>query len=94
MNVYGPDFTTLSVSNAVGNIQLSPNPAKNILRIIGLSPIEKTNLGVYDFTGNILIATSSTNKSYNLNIEKLKPGNYLLKVETSRNLISRWFVKQ
>lgn len=91
--VYGDDFTTLS-SGAKKAISLTPNPAKNFLKIDGLSKTGKTKLTVYDFIGNILVAASSGNKTYNLNIEKLKPGNYLLKIETAGSATSHWFMKQ
>ncbi len=75
-------------------IKLYPNPAKNSLRIEGLSKIEKTKLTVIDLSGNIKVSAIATADSYTLNIATLKPGNYMLRIESNGNMVSRMFVKE
>jgi len=99
---------TTSVDGAVANsnviaisgqqpaISLSPNPARNILRIEGLSSNQKTKITVVDLGGNVAcsLQLSANSSSYNLNISTLKPGNYLLRIETAGNVITKQFVKE
>jgi Leucine-rich repeat (LRR) protein len=73
-------------------ITISPNPATNNLHIEGLSS-NKTKFTVVDFTGNIKLQAVANNASYNLNIASLTTGNYLLKIETNNNVVTKKFVK-
>jgi len=85
----------IAVSNY--DIKLSPNPATNSLQIQGLPPNQKIKLTVVDIAGNIAISqqlTANGNKSFNLNIASLKQGNYLLKIETNGDVVTKQFVKQ
>ncbi|MEO8713120.1 MAG: T9SS type A sorting domain-containing protein [Parafilimonas sp.] len=85
----------IAVSN--NDIKISPNPATNSLQIQGLSSSQKIKLTVVDFTGNVAISQqlkANSNSSYNLNIASLKQGNYLLKIETNGDVITKKFVKE
>jgi len=96
---------TTSVSGAVNysnviavtndNIKISPNPAKNVLHLEGL-PTSNIKLTVVDFAGNVAISKRLTtnNNSYNLNIASLQTGNYLLKIETNDDIITKQFIKE
>lgn len=96
---------TTSTSNAVANsnviaisddelnISLSPNPAKSTMSIAGLTN-EKVKITVVDFSGNIKMQTTVNSDSYTLNITSLPSGNYILKVETSTNSVTKQFVKE
>jgi uncharacterized delta-60 repeat protein len=77
-------------------IQISPNPATNILRIQGLPSNQKIKITVVDFVGNTALSVqlSAFSTSYNLNIASLKPGNYLLKIETNDEVVTKQFVKE
>lgn len=83
----------LAITPNENAIIISPNPAKNILHIEGLSS-NKTKITVVDFAGNIELQAVANNSSYNLNIASLKPGNYLLKIETSDEVVTKQFVKE
>ncbi len=98
---------TTSTSNAVtnsnviaisndDNIKVSPNPAQNILHVQVLSSNQKTKLTVVDFNGNIAISQqlSANSNSYNLNIASLHAGNYILKIETNGEVVTKQFVKE
>ena len=80
-------------ANSDSKVSLFPNPAKNDLRIEGLSAKE-TKLTVLDFSGTVKLQAIAANTSYNLNIATLKSGNYLLKVEVNDKVVSKKFVKE
>lgn len=74
-------------------ITLSPNPAINNLHVDGLS-LNKTKLTIVDFVGNVKTQQQTTSSTIDLNISALKPGNYLLKVETDKEVITKAFIKK
>jgi uncharacterized delta-60 repeat protein len=80
----------IAVTNS--DIKISPNPAKNSLQIQGLP--SNTKVTVVDFVGNIKLQTEANTNNYNLNIASLKAGNYLLKIETKDNVVTKKFVKE
>ncbi|MBV9963990.1 MAG: T9SS type A sorting domain-containing protein [Parafilimonas sp.] len=85
----------IAVTNS--DIKISPNPATNSLHIEGLLSSNKTKITVVDFAGNIVISqqlTPNSGSSYNLNIVSLKPGNYLLKIESQADVVTKSFVKE
>jgi hypothetical protein len=90
----GPEFTTASFLSAADNIKIYPNPAQNFVLVDGLPPIGKNKLSIIDVTGNVMLVTYISGKSYNWNIASLKAGNYFLKIETNDAVITRSFVKE
>jgi len=87
----------IAINNELSTINISPNPAKNVLRIEGLSSSSKTKITIVDLSGNVassLQLKANSPSSYNLNISTLKPGNYLLRIETAENVITKQFVKE
>jgi uncharacterized delta-60 repeat protein len=96
---------TTSTSNAVANsnviaisnddnIKVSPNPAQSTVRIEGLSLSQKTKITMVDFNGNVKLQTVANTASYNLNIASLRAGNYILKIETNGEVVTKQFVKE
>jgi len=75
-------------------IKLFPNPAKNSLQLQGLSAIEKTKLSIVDLSGNTKTTAIATGSNYTINIAQLKPGNYMLRMETNGEIVTRMFVKE
>ena len=75
-------------------IKLFPNPAKNSLQLQGLSATEKTKLTVVDLSGNTKTTATTTGSNYTINIAQLKPGNYMLRMETNGEIVTRMFVKE
>ncbi|MBV9962184.1 MAG: T9SS type A sorting domain-containing protein [Parafilimonas sp.] len=77
------------------NIKISPNPATNILHIDGL-PALNIKLTVVDIAGNVAISQqlkANSASPCSLNIALLKQGNYLLKIETNDDVVTKQFVK-
>ncbi len=88
---------SLSNSIAIGSeaaIKLFPNPVRNTLQIQGLSTDSKTNITVTDFSGNVRTSTTANGGSVSINASTLKPGNYLLKVQSGGNITTHPFVKE
>jgi uncharacterized delta-60 repeat protein len=87
----------IAIGDENSSISLSPNPAKNVLQITGLSSSEKTKIMVVDLSGNMAISpkliTNSTS-TYNLNIATLKSGNYMLRIESNGVVVTKQFVKE
>ncbi|MEP6466819.1 MAG: T9SS type A sorting domain-containing protein [Parafilimonas sp.] len=81
------------IAVANNDIRISPNPASNSLHIEGLSN-QKVQLSVVDFSGNIKLQTVVNSSTYNLNIASLKAGNYLLKIESQNDVVTKSFVKE
>ena len=75
-------------------IKLFPNPAKNSLQVQGLSAAEKTKLTIVDLSGNTKTTATTTGSNYTINIAQLKPGNYMLRMETNGEIVTRMFVKE
>ena len=53
-------------------------------------------LTVVDFSGNIIVSRelSVVSNGYDLNVSSLHAGNYLLKIETNGEVVTRQFVKE
>lgn len=93
----------IAINSETSTISLSPNPAKNVLRIEGLSSSSKTKITVVGLGGNVAISNQlspvppnagAVSSSCSLDIGALKPGNYLLRVETEGNVVTKQFVKE
>jgi type IX secretion system substrate protein len=101
-SLLSPSFRTILEIPPVRSLQplaisLSPNPATNSLHIQGLPSNQKIKLTVVDFAGNVAISQQLKaigSSSYNLNLGLLKPSNYLLKIETYDDVITKQFVKE
>lgn len=64
--------------NSTKFIQISPNPASEVLKITNIT--EKTTLKLYDILGNLVLETQTQNNT-ELNTIYLKPGVYTLTTE-------------
>jgi hypothetical protein len=92
----------IAINNEPSTISLSPNPAKNVLHIEGLSSSQNLPTGrqakitVVDLNGNVAwsVQLSANSSSYNLNIAALKPGNYWIKLEVNGEEVTKQFVKE
>lgn len=87
-----------SKTEYLGNLEVFPNPAKNVLQINTQELLSGTfALEVYDLTGRLVKSNSTTLLNTNLsslNIESLTKGNYLLKITTDNGTTSVPFVKE
>ena len=83
-NIIHHEVTTTINSYENSVISVYPNPATNVLNIIGIS--DKTIIYIYDVVGN-LILEKETNINLILNIEQFSKGIYIVKVGTTINKI-------
>ena len=92
----------IAINNEPSTISVSPNPAKNVLHIEGLSSSQnlptgrQAKINIVDFAGNVAYSQqlSANSSFYNLNIAALKPGNYWFKVEVNGAVVTKQFVKE
>ncbi len=88
---------SLSNSISIGsenNVKLFPNPVRSTLQIQGLPTDSKTNITVTDFSGNVRTSTTTSGSTASINTAGLKPGNYLLKVQSGNTITTHPFIKQ
>ena len=62
-------------------IQIYPNPVGNELNIKQLNPNEKVEIFIYDLYGRMVLNLQTTQ---HINLSNLKPGKYVLKINSSR----------
>lgn len=75
-------------------ISISPNPARDIIRISGLPANEKANISVVERNGNILLTAVASSSSYSLNIDRLHSGLYNLVVTVKGKTQTLQFLKE
>ncbi len=88
-----------SFSNAVaiGNeeaVKVFPNPVHNTLQLQGLPANTKTNITITDFNGTVRTSATASGGSVSINTAALKPGNYLLTVQSKHTTTTQAFVKE
>ncbi|WP_170828499.1 T9SS-dependent choice-of-anchor J family protein [Chryseobacterium soldanellicola] len=83
--------TVLGTSEADNNPQVGiyPNPATDYITIKSNSKL--TNVEVYDAAGRKMIAPLNIDK---IDVKSLQPGNYIMKVETSKGINTTKFIKK
>lgn len=71
--------------------QVFPNPFKNQIRVISPTGEENERTSIYSAEGKLIMAFSPNQTT--LDVSELKPGVYILKVETSQNTFERKVIK-
>lgn len=69
-----------------------PNPVKDVLTITNADEIK--SVSVYDLTGRKIKAQSINSKEAKINLSDLKSGNYVVHIETSKELKSLKIIKK
>ena len=70
-----------------------PNPVHDILNIGTKKTIEVKSISIYDMLGQIVIAVPNAQNSLKVDVSKLSPGNYFLKMTTDKGNSSIKFIK-
>lgn len=89
--------TSLAENNDWLGLQVYPNPFTTQLLLKGISNERSTlDITVYSSQGKLLIDKkySSSEGQCKLDLETLEPGMYMLKVKTTKGILSRKIVKQ
>ncbi len=82
---------------AIGNeeaVKVFPNPVHSTLQLQGLPANTKTNISITDFNGSVRTSATGSGGSLSINTAALKPGNYLLKVQSRNTTTTQAFVKE
>lgn len=92
----GPAAGVDAAAERLGSVTLLPNPAHAELRV-SLSGSERlTRVTAYDALGErVPIGTPGyAADDASLNVAGLAPGRYMLRIETTTGMFTRWFIKQ
>ncbi len=69
-------------------VKIYPNPSSDLIKVEGISHIEK--IRVFDMSGNLVLET----KTSEANIQNLMPGNYIVNIYSGKDVISRKIIKK
>lgn len=90
------NYTCYSTLNVEGfnfeNFKLHPNPVKNSLTIVLKSNID-TNIEIYDILGKRVFKTT-INKTSQLNLQDLRTGIFIVKINQGNTTVTKKLVKQ
>lgn len=71
------------------DVRIYPNPAHNTLYIVTTGTIQQAIAEIYDITGRLIITKNiAASSTTDINIEKLLPGNYILKLRSGNTNIT------
>ena len=83
-------FTSVNEIEVANSITVFPNPASDIIFVNGLN--ENAKISIYDLSGRLLFSKQVTNKQ--IDISNFQSGIYTMKIETSKEIVTKKFVKQ
>ena len=91
--VFGPSMGVATVANGEWNV--FPNPATNLLNINNASGnAGNASYTITDVPGRTILSGNFSGSTQQVDISRLIPGNYILKIETDNGSQNRMFVKQ
>lgn len=73
---------------------LYPNPVNDVLNINAKQDIELQSLEIYDILGQLVIAVPNAKSVSNIDVSKLRTGNYFIKVKSDKGSSSMKFIKK
>lgn len=88
----GCDSTVGFDENYSDHILLTPNPASEYLNIKFLSANEKKHLFIYEYTGELIFHSESTNDLVKIDISQYPESFYIIKVQTTNKTIAKKFI--
>jgi hypothetical protein len=87
--------TVLFTSNANESIKIYPNPVNSILQVSGKNPfVQNSSLSVIDDKGVMVMQQKITGNLQSVNVSKLTPGFYLLRINNGGTVVTEKFIKQ
>jgi hypothetical protein len=87
------DLTRTGVEISAGMI-LRPNPATDLLSCSFVQGSGSSEVTVTDITGKTLLSMLSVESNFEIEISGFPPGIYIIRVKTSNNMISAFFIKK
>ncbi|MFH6991485.1 T9SS type A sorting domain-containing protein [Flavobacterium sp. FlaQc-48] len=73
---------------------LYPNPASDILNFTAKQDIEIQSVAIYDVLGQVVIAVPNAKMVSNIDVSKLRTGNYFIKVKSDKGSSNIKFIKK
>ncbi len=92
--IFNPNTSIENYQQEEFSISVSPNPVKDILYVSSEINLESTEIQIYDVSGRIWIHSSIEGQHSQINIEDLPAGNYILKIQTSEQTLSKKFIRE
>ena len=88
-------FLTLSNENFIpnsdtDNLQIFPNPTKNIINIKNITEIKK--IKIFDYLGKEVLTQTENNNE--INVENLSKGIYLIEINSENQKVYKKFIKE
>jgi hypothetical protein len=93
-------LSSIKTEKTGSNFNVFPNPVLNELNVeFKIDVPSKSNIEIYDNTGRLVYEGKFENlivgdNQVSLNISNLKPGVYMLNLNTTNRNNSSWFIKQ
>lgn len=77
-------------------IKVFPNPATNVVNVLGLKNSERAEISVSDIYGNVVLnhRWEIKNKSLNIPISSLNSGIYVIRIRSEEQSVQTKFYKQ
>jgi len=88
--------TSLSAQDTKNNIKVFPNPATNVINVLGLENDNNAEIFIIDSYGNTIVTHQwdIKNNSLNIPVFHLDQGVYVLTIKTNHQQIQQKFLKQ
>jgi hypothetical protein len=91
--------TTLSVSlgiseNNLLNFEMYPNPVSDLLNIQLPTGTEKAEVGVFDYTGRLILSKTISSNNTAIDVQKISKGIYVIRVSTNSKIGVQRFLKK
>ena len=88
--------TSTAETGAVVKVKVFPNPATNVVNLLGLTNTSKADITILDIYGNTVLARqwAIRRNALNIPIAELKQGAYIISIHSEENQVRTKFYKQ
>lgn len=88
--------TVVSVNQVIieNTLKLYPNPASDLISLSAAYPIIAENITIFDATGKEIVQYHNSNLPFEMDIQNLSPGLYIIRLQQSNNVCNLKFVKK
>jgi len=86
-----PDFTVNIPTIETKDVDIFPNPVKNILHIEGV--VKNSEIRIYDINGMQLLFENINSSHHSINLSQYRRGIYMLQIKTGREVITYKIMK-
>lgn len=91
-----PKGEPMAKTALVAKIKVFPNPATNVVNVLGVRNTSKADITIFDIYGNIVLAHQWTirRNALNIPISELRPGAYIIKICSEQQQLQTKFYKR